>query len=233
MKKIKTILIILLLPFALYGIVFLSNKNNLTNTVQAVGNLTVTYLGLPLGAPVFNVTGLLPGGPALTRTIKVKNDGKNTSQIYVKGIRRGPTGQTDPKLETALNFDIYEGSKHLYTGKLSKFFTDSNDKNGIRLDNIQKGKTENFDFKVNFPAASGNEYQNKSVVFDITFAGNSGEVLGDHDDNRDDDKHPDRGNDDKGHKKDDDRHDFKKKFDDDVRKVVETCKSVINKIKKK
>jgi hypothetical protein len=196
MKKFKNILIILLLPIALFSFYTFLSKNKIADTVQAFGSLTATYLGVPLGSPIFNVNNMMPGGPVITRTVKVKNDGKNTTQVYVEGIRRGPDGQSDPKLETILDLQIIESGKVLYTGKLSKFFEDSKGIKTIRLDNIQKNQTKSFDFKVSFPSSAGNQFQNKSVLFNLSFSEN-GEK--DPHDNRFDDKHPDEGRDDKGH----------------------------------
>lgn len=216
MKKFKIILLLLLIPFIVYGIYSVQNNNSFTDTVQAFGNLTATYLGVPLGQPIFNVVNMFPGSPSQTRTVKVKNDAKNTTQIYVSGIRKGPIGQTDPKLETILNFEISEGTKIIYSDKLSKFFDDSIGKKGIRLDNIQKGQTKDFDFKVTFPSSAKNAYQNKSVVFDITFSDNNGDVKGDHDENKDEDSH-------------DYKDDHKRDFRDDFRDFGNKCRSVFDK----
>ena len=242
MKKFKYILLALLVPVILYGLYSVRNNNNLVNTVRAFGNLTATYLGVPLGQPIFNITNLMPGSVPITRTVIVKNDSNKETEIYVKSIRKGPANAVSPRLETTLDLQIKNGGAILYSNKLSKFFEDTAGEKGLKLKDIPKKETLNFDFIVSFPASAGNEYQGKSVLFDITFSENEGEVKGAKDphDNRFDEKHPDKGNDVKGHNNPNDRKEDKKqssnlnnKIDNEIKKITQTIKSVLSKTSKK
>lgn len=201
---------------AFYGVYMTVAKPAVASNIKKFGNLTATYLGKTLNGPVFNIVNILPGDPPESRTIKIKNDGKNTTQVYVEGLRRGPNGETNPKIETVLDMQIITGSQTIYNQKLSKFFSDSENGKGVKLKNFQKGETAEYLFKVTFPSSAGNEFQGKSVMFDIVFNEESGEVKGDHDnqgkDRDDHDKDRDR-NDNDHNKRDNDNDRYRRGWD--------------------
>lgn len=154
-------------------VVRLSSEKNKIPTVRAFGDLVVTYLGVPLGSPIFNVSGMLPGDPPEIRNIDVVNAGTVARYVAVKGIRSGPKNEISPFLEEALNIKIFDGGILKYENTLQGFFDDShyNDPNkvGILLDPVNSGQTKNYNFIVTFPSSTENEFKDKTVIFDITF----------------------------------------------------------------
>lgn len=138
-------------------------------TTRHYGQLTITYLNVPLGVPIFTITNIYPGAPKIIRTIKVKNSSGETKIIAVKGVKNGPEGQSEPFLESGLNLEIKEGVLTKFMDVLADFFEDSTGSDGVPLGTVNPGQTKYFDFIVEMPMASGNDYQKKSVVFDIVF----------------------------------------------------------------
>ncbi|MFC1750804.1 hypothetical protein ACFL2V_18590, partial [Pseudomonadota bacterium] len=156
----------------LASIVYHQNKNAFVTRVEAVGNLLITYLGVPLGDPVFEVTGFMPGD-CETRTIDVENTGLDTAKIAVKSQNEIDTDN----LSTQLHFRIYEDAIDLYGGTatsgaklVSDFFVDSASfPSGIRLTDVAPSASTSYHFEVCFNDSAGNEYQKTSTIFDIVF----------------------------------------------------------------
>lgn len=146
-----------------YGLFKLPDANS---TVRAFGDLTVNFHVAPL-TPIFVVTNMKPGDVE-SRNIDVHNGGLVTRMVSVKGIRTDGIGD-DPKLETVLDLVVTDGATTLYRDKLSQFFADSLNTNGVPLNTINSGGDKTYNFKVTFPDSSGNDFQNKSVIFDLTF----------------------------------------------------------------
>jgi hypothetical protein len=91
----------------------------------------------------------------------------------VKGVRTGGIGG-DPKLETVLDIVINDGTSDLYGGSagrktVAEFFADSAGPDGIQLGTLASGGSRTYSFVVSFPSTVGNDFQGKSVVFDLTF----------------------------------------------------------------
>ncbi|MBI4137356.1 lamin tail domain-containing protein [Candidatus Roizmanbacteria bacterium] len=168
-QRLLYIGIILLFIFSFHG-----------DNVFAAGELDVTYLGGPLPSPVFNVTNMAPGDSE-SHAIDVENISSIPQLVSVKGVRTGGAGL--PALEGILDIVIVEGVTPLYgTGSptgpktVQDFFSDSSAENGVILELLNPSQTKTYTFIVAFPASSGNEYQNTSVIFDLIF----GAVLSDH-----------------------------------------------------
>jgi hypothetical protein len=174
MRKIKFLLMLILIPIIVVGIITVRNNSKITNTVRAVGDLTVTYWGVPLGAPVFNVTNMAPGDPAETQIIDVNNGGTVPRFVAVKAIKTSPDDPTNP-LEGVLHLTLDEDGTNKFNGTLENFFTQSETTNGFQLSVVNPNQTKHYTFTVDFPSAAGNDYQTKSVVFDITFGIITGE----------------------------------------------------------
>jgi hypothetical protein len=182
MKKIiKYIFMIAVL--AGFSFVLYQNKQKGPDTVRAAGDLTVTYLGIPLGAPIFEIDNMVPGNIE-DRNIDVVNGGTVGRMVAVKGERTGPDGQDNPLFETILDVVIFDNGTPIYgvgspTGPktLQNFFDDSNSDDGILLSVVNTGDTALYKFSVTFPAeGDSNPYQGKSVIFDLIF----GTVAADH-----------------------------------------------------
>ena len=169
MKKLVKILLLL---FVIGGIIYVSNDVKsifARGTDRDFGELIVDF-HVPKGRPIFKLYDLKPGDE-VKRKIDVKNKGKAPRKVFVSGLRRGGIG-LDPKIETSLEMVIKDGSTILYgPKKLTEFFTDSQNGDGIRLDRIKPKKHKTYTFKVRFPILSGNEFQKKSVIFDLRFLG--------------------------------------------------------------
>lgn len=178
MKKIFRIITVTLIPFIIVGFVAIKNKSKITNTVRAFGDLVVDFKTVLPGDALFKITNFAPGD-SVTHDVDVKNNGSIGRYAAVKGIKTN-TGQVVPYLENRLIIKIYKGADLKYQNSLNHFFTDSDGGNptvnGTLLDPINPGQTINYDFQVTFPPGSNdNDYQGKSVIFDITF----GYVTGD------------------------------------------------------
>lgn len=143
------------------------------NSVRAFGELTVDF-HVPPGDPIFTVNNMAPGN-SVSRDVDVTNGSPIARMVSVKGIRKGGVGDT-PKLETVLDIKITDGVNSLYgddspTGPktVQDFFNESAGPNGIQLNVINPGNAKTYTFVVTFPESAGNEFQNKSVIFDLTF----------------------------------------------------------------
>jgi hypothetical protein len=139
---------------------------------QGQDNLTIDFNTSSATNTEFNATNISPGFTE-SRNIILKNEGKTPIVVYVKGSRTGPNNQTDPKLETMMDFQILEGSTILYSQKLSKFFSDSADLNNIKLITLSSGQSQTLTFKSSLPSTTNNSFQGKSVVFSISFSDTS------------------------------------------------------------
>ena len=165
--KIITIGIVTALAFNLASPNFFDNS-----ALQANGGLDVIWDGVLDGQPIFVVTNMLPGDSE-TKNVQINNGDLVNRLISVKGERTGPEGETDPKLETILDIVISEGGNDLYGGTagaktVQDFFDDSADENGIILSIVNSLGSTSYDFEVTFPELAENEFQGKSVIFNIT-----------------------------------------------------------------
>lgn len=148
----------------------------------ALTDLNINFHVAP-NAPIFTVSNMLPGDTE-DRNIDVTNVGSITRMVLVKGIRTGGVG-ADPKLETVLDLVVKDGLTPVYgTGSptgpktVKDFFTESASPSGVFLGNINAGVNKTYNFKVTFPTTAGNEFQLKSVIFDIKFdKQSSGNIL--------------------------------------------------------
>lgn len=144
------------------------------STIRAFGDLTVNFHIPPLD-PIFTVANMAPGDPPENRNVDVHNGGSVPRLVSVKGIRTGGIG-SDPKLETVLDLVIKDGATDVYGGTsptgpktVTDFFVDSGETDGIKLSIINPGADKTYNFKVTFPDSAGNDFQAKSVIFDLTF----------------------------------------------------------------
>ena len=153
-------------------------QNNQPSMVRAIGDLSVDF-GVPEGDPIFVINNMLPTDSE-SHSADVTNNGSEPRDVKVKGVVQSETGS----ISTVLSIVVSEGTTDLYGGSsptgpkhLSDFFTESGP-NGIPLSSINGGDSTTYIFKVTFDAEAGNEFQGKSVVFDliIGIGGSDGEV---------------------------------------------------------
>jgi hypothetical protein len=178
MNKKLSILIVLLL-ISIFGITYIIYVKPIN--IQAVGDLEITHDGASLGPPVFFVENMLPGDMD-DQDINVTNNGTITRYISVKGNKTGGVGDL-PHLEEVLEIVINENGGSILYGEgsltglktVKDFFDDSFSENGILLSTVGPSTSATYNFKILFPSSAGNEYQEKSVIFELIF----GYVTGD------------------------------------------------------
>lgn len=165
MKKLVRIFVLLfaiglLLKFA--GFDFVK-----PTTVRAFGNLVVDF-HIPVGVPLFVINNMMPGD-VIQRDVDAENKSDLPRMAVVRGIRKGGIG-SDPKIENVLEIVIKEGDTVLYgPKKLSEFFSDSQGIIGVQLNFIDPSENKTYNFEVSLPESSENEFQGKSVIFDLVF----------------------------------------------------------------
>jgi Ca2+-binding RTX toxin-like protein len=155
---------------ALFGIGFgvtMYAKDHLNifanNRVDAAGALTFN-IGVPNGQPIFTFSNIAPGFTQ-TKSVTANNGDSVVRTAGVKGVKTA-TGI----LDEALIITIKQNSTTLYgPKKLSEFFADSQAVNGITLSNVNPGDTSTYDFIITFDPAAGNNFQNQTTQFDLTF----------------------------------------------------------------
>jgi hypothetical protein len=109
--------------------------------------------------PMFNVGNFLPGDSE-TSWLKVKN---NTADIKAIAIKADNVINADG-LGTQINLVIKEGATEIYNKTFTQFFAESY----IILSNLAGGGANTqYDFIATLPGGVGNDYQNKTMGFDL------------------------------------------------------------------
>lgn len=164
--KKRRVLMFLLLPFVALGVWFLYNKNH-TKTTYAADPLVVTYEGSGPPAPMFNITGMIPGDEVV-KTFNVRNDdGPAAVTVKIDGLKVNETNSYAGILDVEIT-DL--GSTTYFNGKLQGFF----DAPLITLGPLAPNADKNFRVKVKFPLSAGNEYQDAMVTFNIMWLAETG-----------------------------------------------------------
>jgi Ca2+-binding RTX toxin-like protein len=141
-------------------------------TAFAIGDLVVDW-GIGTGdvGPIFNITGMAPG-QTVSRVVNVSNSGSGIRPLAVRGIQ---TATDSAGLANVLDITISNGGVDLYGGSsptgpktLQNFFIESQDPSGIDLLNLNPTSSVDLTIKVKFQESAGNEYQNQSLMFNIT-----------------------------------------------------------------
>ncbi|MDD5433728.1 MAG: hypothetical protein PHE77_03720 [Candidatus Pacebacteria bacterium] len=116
--------------------------------------------------PLFKEANFLPGD-GITRFIKVQNNDTVSHKIIVETIN-----ETDPdNFAKELNLVIKKGSDVLYSNTLKEFF----DTGEYYLEDLTNGSQAQYDFTISFKENTGNEFQEKSLGFDILIGFQGGE----------------------------------------------------------
>src|SRR3989344_7695912 len=125
------------------------------STAFAIGDLTIDWGGGVLeGQPIFTINNMAPGDIE-THIVNVSNGAATGRPVGVRGVESTPSGI----LKNVLLITILENSTVLYgPTKLDDFFTESGSPDGISLSVLGPSSTTNYEFKVEFDPASGNEY---------------------------------------------------------------------------
>ncbi len=201
---------------------------NTSSTVQAVGTLVVDF-HVPQPNPFFIVNNAKPSD-SLSKPVDVTNGSSHGQKVSVKGLKRSGIG-TSPFLETVLQITIFDGTTPVYgqgstTGvKTLKNFFDSSP---IFLNTFSPGSHKTYNFKIIFPGSSGNQFQNKSVTFDVTFS--AIEEKKNKDKDRDDKEKHDR--DDKDKNKENEGKKDKGNRENPIISVVRFCQQFISRFRR-
>jgi Ca2+-binding RTX toxin-like protein len=163
MKKLFKLLVLLI---AAGGILWFA-KDHIhvfdTGRVEAAGSVTFNLGNVGTG-PMFTFSNIAPGFSE-SKTITVQNGDTVGRTIGVKATKSAP-GDLDSGLEVT----ITEGSTILYGPKsLSEFYTDSSTINGVTLSTVAPNGSTSYVLTVTFPTSKGNEYQNQTTAFDLSF----------------------------------------------------------------
>ena len=165
-KRLLKILLIILSLATVYS--FAAPRFLAPDSAYAAGDLTIDW-GVTIGAPIFVVSNMLPGDIE-SREVDVTNDGIVPRTVAVRGVKTSEA----LNFSTVLDFVILDGATSIWgagsaTGPktLEEFFTDSGDINGIALSTLAPSASTTYTFKATFDPASGNEFQNAEVVFDL------------------------------------------------------------------
>ncbi len=157
----------------LVGVLFAFNKFDAVHfltptTVEAVGDLVIDF-GVPPGAPMFNFPNMAPGESKF-KNIIVTNKALSQRPVGIKGIQIAQTGTISSAISIVISkgaVDLYGGTSPTGPKNLSQFFADSNSINGIALTTVQPGQSATYKITATFNQAAGNEFQSKSVTFDV------------------------------------------------------------------
>lgn len=153
--------------------VVLSNKSIFSSlfkspTAEAVGDLSVDW-GVPEGNPIFTINNMAPG-QSETRAVIVHNDASLTRPVGVRGIKTNETGALAGTFQFKISkggVDIYGGTSSTGPKTLANFFSDSAGPDGIKLEDLPPSTSATYTFIAQFKPDSGNEFQQKIVVFDL------------------------------------------------------------------
>jgi len=154
---------LLLLPFVIFGLFSIFQARAESASAQYYGGLIVDT-GVTHDGPLFTDFDFKPGD-CKERTIKVKNTTNSEKKLTVRSTNVEETGN----LSEALTMTISQNGNILYDESLKKFFEDSMSLDGIILGKVAAGQTKFYKFKVCFNIEAGNEYQKKTVEFDLIF----------------------------------------------------------------
>jgi hypothetical protein len=109
-------------------------------------------------SPLFKETNFLPGSVS-SGNITIFNTFTETQSAYVEAINVSDPG----KLGSKMRLKIFEGVSVLYDDSFKNFLT----KGKVSLSNIPSNSSKTYKFEVQFLDDSGNDYQKKSLGFDI------------------------------------------------------------------
>ena len=156
------------------------------NTIKFSGFALILFLGVFLfgkfslaqsaniifeDTPLFSGLNILPGDKT-TKWVKVTN---NTGELQSAAVQ--VDSYIDNGLGDRMEIAISEGGALLYQNTLDNFFIDGE----IFLSDIQIAVEKQYDFTVSFLSIADNNYQGKSLIFDISVGLQDEEIIGEDD----------------------------------------------------
>lgn len=163
-KQLLTIALGTLIVTAL-GYYFLTQRDLLATRVQAVGSLIFTFNGVDPDSKVFDEADVKPGD-CYVRTVEVTNEGASSADIAVRAEDVLDPGSLSP----IFSLLITEGVTTLYDNTVAQFMVDALGlPDGVPLSALGAGLSTTYSFEVCMPPEAGNEYQDKTMTFDLVF----------------------------------------------------------------
>lgn len=159
MRKPRIIVTLLLLPVVILGLWLVRDR---VSDAEASEHLSVDF-GVPVGEPVFEVSGFLPGD-CTSRSISVTNNTPDTVNLAVRG-----DNEVDVGFSAVLVITITEGGNPVYADSLDSFFTDSKGLDGVVLSPLSGGADTEYLFELCMDGGAGNGFQSTQVTFDLVF----------------------------------------------------------------
>lgn len=108
--------------------------------------------------PLFNAPNFMPGDIKEAQ-ITITNTGEAGEEAYIEAVNVS----NPDDLAGQMNLDIDWGGDLIYSGNFGDFLNAG----PVPLSGIGAGGAETYDLKINFIEGSGNDYQGKSLGFDI------------------------------------------------------------------
>ena len=123
--------------------------------------------------PLFEALNILPGDDT-TKWVRVKNNSSEEQSVAVSVDYY----EDDDSLGSQMKIVISESGSPLYEGSLSDFFIGGEE----FLSSISVGVEKYYDFTVSFLSEADNNYQGKSLIFNISVGVQARESIGGEDD---------------------------------------------------
>lgn len=170
---LKRLLLIVLLPVVAYGLFYIVRER--VREANATGGMIILFNGNPLSGPIFDFDDFKPGD-CIDKTVVIKNTSHQPLTLWLKAENIDNADD----MAAVLPFSV-ESSGFLYGGPgdpktLADLFAASAD-GGIELTTIPPMSAKSIKLKVCFEIDAGNEYQQDTVKFDLTFYNNPTEVV--------------------------------------------------------
>lgn len=143
--------------YLVFGSILLMTSFLFSNQALAQGSVDIIYEADPL----FSDLNILPGDESI-KWVDVKNgrDEDLSVRVVVDSF------EDDDSLGSQMEISIYSGSEIFYSDTLKNFFSNGE----VDLLSIPKETEKQYDFKINFLNTTGNDYQGKSLNFNISIA---------------------------------------------------------------
>jgi hypothetical protein len=128
--------------------------------VLAVDNLVVEFSCGNSTCPIFGAANFVPGGNA-TGWVRVTNNSGISKKIAIEAINKTDSDN----LASKINLVIKEGGNVRYEKTLAEFFSGGE----VYLSDLANGIQTRYDLIASFNVDAGDDYQGKTLGFDIIF----------------------------------------------------------------
>lgn len=146
MNKIIKILIYTVGTIVIFG--------GFVSTAFAVSPLTAIFNPEPL----FKSSNFVPGDKAEAE-ITISNNTKNTQTAYIEAVNVS----NNDNLASQMKLEIFEGATEIYNDNFGVFLNAG----PVLLSSIGASGSKTFNLKITFIENTGNDYQNKTLGFDV------------------------------------------------------------------